>query len=746
MTVDRRELLQLGGALLLAFHLPACAVMPARPAVLRHFDETGDLVPNAWLRITPDDRVIFILDRVEMGQGTMTSSAMMVAEELEVDPAAIEIELAGADRAYDMVGGELGIQNTGGSESTATSWEPLRRAGATTRELLRRGAAATWGVPVEQCEAKGGAIHHAASGRTARYGALVAAAVAAAKDGLPRPALKPPDQFRSIGTTPVRLDARAKSTGAAVFGIDVALPGMVHATIVRPPAIGAELRSLDAAAARARPGVIDVFAIDRGVAVVAKTTWQAMRAAEAVRAEWRPSPLGSTPAWRATLARLARGDGGKAVVKRGRAPQTIDGAPRRVEALYEQPHLAHATLEPQNCTAHFHDGGCELWAPTQSPGMARLDVAERLGLDLADVLVHQTLLGGGFGRRLAQDYCVEAAVIARHVRVPVKVTWSREDDFAVDFYRPMVASWMRAGIGADGALTGWHHHHVAEGIPGSATSYFPTFLGAVPPNGAPRTLRRMIAGSVRPLASRNTVPDPDAIVGAADTSYAFPTMRFDFTPVESGVPVGFWRGVGHTHTAFPIEAFVDEVAAAMRRDPVALRRGLLHGSPRDLAVLELAANRAGWGSPLPRGVGRGIAVHAAFKSYCAMAMEVECDGRAVRVRRVVAAVDCGQVIHPELVAMQIESSVVFGLSAALRQEITIERGRVMQTNFHQFPLLRMHECPAIEVHLVPSREPPTGVGELGLPPVAPALVNAIAAACGKRIRRLPVEAALAEVP
>jgi isoquinoline 1-oxidoreductase subunit beta len=716
-----------------------CALGPTGGPMWRQFRTTGELRPSAWIRILPDSTVIFTLDRVEMGQGTMTSHAALVAEELEVDPSKLVIEAAEADRRYDNPDSQLHVQITGGSTSTRTSWQPLREAGATARELLRRGAAATWQVPVAECVAADAAIHHPRTGRTAAYGELIHAA---ALQSVPRVQLKPARDWKWIGKSLDRLDARPKVDGTGVYGIDVALPGMLTAVIVRPPVRGATLARVDASAARARRGVVDVVTLPQGVAVVADGYWEARTGADRLALAWHDGPAGAIDSRALVHAyeQLAGTRGPKTVRDDGDAYAATAARDGRtiVEATYHAPYLAHAPMEPQNATAWLRDGRCEVWAPTQAPGVLRFRVAEAIGFDLRDVAIHTTLIGGGFGRRLFADYAVEAAVLAQRIGRPVKVIWSREDDQENDWYRPMAVSRLRGAV-ERGAITGWLHRLVTQSVLFNEGG---DFAGGLVPDAAPRALRRLLAASAPHLFLRATIPDMTSSEGARDLPYAIPHQRVELTTADPGVPAGSWRSVGHSHTAFVVESFLDELIHAAGLDPYRARRALLAGNRRWLAVLDLAAHRAGWGTPLPPGVGRGIAVHESFDTVCAEVVEASVRGNRVIVHRVVAAIHCGVAVNPGLVAAQVESAVIFGLSAALKQQITFQRGRVQETNFHTYRSLRMFECPVIETHIVPSTDDPTGVGEPGLPPVAPALCNAIFAATGQRIRTLPIEAAL----
>ncbi|ACY18112.1 xanthine dehydrogenase family protein molybdopterin-binding subunit [Haliangium ochraceum] len=722
-----------GGALLVGVHLPGCARFDmGRRTMAEHAEKTGELMPNAWIRVTRDSEVVYTLDRVEMGQGTMTSHAMMVAEELEVEPAAIRIELAGAGRVYDNP--ELQFQITGGSTSVAASWEPLRKAAAATREMLRAAAAAVWEVPIASCEVSAGRITHAASGRSELYGAFTEVA---ALVPIPDPPLKARSEFRVLGTAQPRVDARAKVDGSAVFGIDVTVPEMLSAAIVRPPVIGGRVAELDASAALREPGVREVLELPSGVAVVADKYWQARRAVPKLVLRWDDGALGglSSEQIRRDMAALADTPG-KEVRGEGDVDAALARAEKVIDAVYEVPYLAHATMEPQNCAARVTGERCEIWAPTQSPGMAREIAHQITGLPHRDIEVHNTLLGGGFGRRIAQDYVAEAVHLSKRIGRAVKITWSREDDMRNDYYRPQTYNRLRGGVDAEGRLLGWTHRLVGPSI---VAQIGVDWLSSIAPVWVPRVAKGMMGRSAARAFQRNWIADETSIEGAASMPYAIDDVRVEYVLHDPGVPVGFWRSVGHSENAFMVEGFIDELAHAAGRDPFAFRRELLREGSRNRAVLELAAEAAGWGQPLAEGRGRGIAQHASFGSYCAEVAEVSVEDGAVRVHRVVCAIDCGYVLNPDIVAAQMESAIVYGLSAALRQAITLRDGRVEQGNFHDYGMLRMHEMPRVEVHIVSSEAEPSGAGEPGLPPIAPAVVNAIFAATGQRIRRLPIE-------
>ncbi|NIR60571.1 MAG: xanthine dehydrogenase family protein molybdopterin-binding subunit [Gammaproteobacteria bacterium] len=690
---------------------------PDEPATARRAPRGFE--PNIWLRVGTDDTITVIVSESEMGQGVTTGLPMLIAEELEVELDAVRIEQAPVDPRY-------GSQSTGGSTSIRHAWRPLREAGAVAREMLVAAAAATWGVPASECRAVSGAVVHETGGRRLPYGEL---ADTAATLSVPEEvALKAPEEFRLIGRSPARLDGPDKVTGRAEFGIDVELPGMLTATIAHPPRPGAKLGRLEDAGARALPGVREVVTLDRGVAVIAEDYWTAAEGLRALELEWTGgSEIGSERIWR-DFREAAQRPGANAR-SAGDAERALREAARTVEATYELPFQAHAPMEPMNCTAWFHDGRCEIWAPTQARGEARDRAAglfysapgrllERArgkltGRKYEDVQVHTTLLGGGFGRRLEQDYVAEAVQIAMAVDAPVKLIWSREEDIAHDFYRPASYHVLRGGLDARGIPVAWTH--------------------------------KIVGPSIKEWREPGRIGDgvdPTSVSGAADLAYALPDLSVDYVMAQTDVPIGPWRSVGHSFNAFVVESFIDELAAAGGHDPLELRLRLLRDAPRHRAALELAAERAGWGgSPSPaEGRARGLAVHYSYGGYVAQVAEVSVDDDgAVRVHRVVCAADCGTVIHPDLVAAQMEGAIVFGLTAALKGEITLDGGRVVQSNFHDFPLLEFGEMPAVEVHLVPSAEPPGGVGEPGVPPIAPALANAVFAATGHRPRRLPIQ-------
>ena len=727
-TLSRRTFLRAGaaagGGLLVSFGLPARigAALAAGAQAAR------DFMPNGFIRIDREGHVTLIMHKVEMGQGTYTAMPMLLAEELEVDLSQVRLEHAPPDDAL-YAEPLFGVQETGGSTSVRGNWEPLRRAGATARSMLVSAAAATWKVEPSSCRAANGAVIHGPTGRSLAYGALVDQAAR-----LPVPggvALKDPKDFKLIGTPAKRLDTPDKVDGTAQFGIDVRLPGMKFAAVAACPVFGGKLASVDDAKAKAIPGVQQVVRLDDAVAVVAADTWTAKQGLAALDIRWDDGPNAalSTADIVQQLA-TASEKSGVAARKDGDVAAAMAGAMQKVEAIYEQPFLAHATMEPVNCTVHVRSDACEIWVGTQVPTFTQNAAAKVTGLPKAKVQVHNHLLGGGFGRRLEVDFITRAVQVAKQVTGPVQVLWSREEDIQHDMYRPCYYDRIGAGLDAQGKPIAWTHRVTGSSIIARVSSeLFPKNL---------RVIRALGLGSI--FATLKGL-DTDAVEGAAEPPYALPNIRVEYVRQEPpGVPTAFWRGVGPTRSIFVVESFMDELAAAAKRDPFEYRRALLDGSPRAKAVLELVADRAGWGGKLPAGSGRGIALLHAFGSYIAQVAEVLVSKQGdVRVRRVVCVVDCGTVVNPDIVKAQMESGIVFGITGVLWGEITIKNGRVEQHNFHDYRVLRLSEAPAIEVHLLKSTEAPGGVGEPGTSAVMPAVTNAIFAATGRRIRKLPVK-------
>ena len=727
-TLSRRTFLRAGaaagGGLLVSFSLPARigTALAAGPQAAREFK------PNGFIRIDRDGGVTLVMHKVEMGQGTYTSMPMLLAEELEVDLSQVRLEHAPPDDAL-YAEPLFGVQETGGSTSVRGNWEPLRRAGATARTMLVSAAAQTWKVEPSSCRAANGVVMHGPTGRSLTYGALVdRAALLPVPSGV---ALKDPKDFKLIGTPAKRLDTPDKVDGTAQFGIVVRLPGMKFAAVAACPVFGGKLASVDDAKAKAIPGVQQVVRLDDAVAVVAADTWAAKQGLAALDIRWDDGPNANlTTADIVQQLATASEKSGVVARKDGDVAAAMAGAGQKVEAIYEQPFLAHATMEPVNCTVHVRPDGCDVWVGTQVPTFTQNAAAKVTGLPKAKVHVHNHLLGGGFGRRLEVDFITRAVQVAKQVTGPVQVLWSREEDIQHDMYRPYYYDRIAAGLDAQGKPIAWTHRVTGSSIIARVSSeLFPKNL---------RVIRALGLGSV--IATMKGL-DTDAVEGAAEPPYALPNIRVEYVRQEPpGVPTAFWRGVGPTRSIFVVESFMDELAAAAKRDPFEYRRALLDGSPRAKAVLELAADRAGWGGKLPAGSGRGIALLHAFGSYIAQVAEVAVSKQGdVRVRRVVCAVDCGTVVNPDIVKAQMESGIVFGITGALWGEVTIKNGRVEQHNFSDYRVLRMSETPAIEVHLVKSAEAPGGVGEPGTSAVMPAVTNAVFAATGRRIRKLPVK-------
>jgi len=704
--VSRRDFIKVsaaaGAGLTLAVHLPGCAA-PKGPV-------TTPFHPNAWVRISTDDTVTLVVDRSEMGQGTYTSLPMLLAEELDVPWEQVRIEPAPAGAEYNNH--LFPVQATGGSTSVAQAWAPLREAGAKARAMLVTAASMAWGVDPSECTTDMGSVVHAGSRRRMRYGEL---AERAAQVPVPdKASLKDPKNYRLIGTPVPRLDLQDKVTGAAEFGIDVEVPGMMVAVVARSPVFGGKAKGWDEQAALAVPGVRKVVHLSTGIAVVADGYWPAHLGREALKVIWDEGPgaARSSETMRAEADGLAKRAG---IVARKEGSGAIVRGDKQITATYEAPYLAHACMEPMNATAHVEADRCTVWAPTQYQsgpafGGGVVETAAKItGLEPSKVTVHTTYLGGGFGRRFMQDFVAEAVEASKLAGAPVKVLWSREDDIQHDFYRPSTRVDFAGSLASDGAPSGLTARIICPSI--SAALF-----------GAPRN-----------------VADSDAVEGVKNHPYAIPNQMIDVTHPGWLVPVGFWRSVGSSQNGFVTESFIDELAWAAGKDPVAFREAMLGAKPRHLGVLKLAAEKAGWGSPLPDGTARGVAVVESFSSYVAEVAEVSLNpDRTARVHRVVAAVDCGIVVNPDTVRAQVESAIVFGLTAALHGEITIDKGRVVQSNFHDYPLLRMDEMPVIEVHLMPSTEAPTGIGEPGTPPIAPAVCNAVYALTKQRIRRLPI--------
>jgi len=700
--LSRREFVAVGAAagagLVIGFYLP-------------HGESSGSKVfsPNAYLRITPDNQVTIVCARSEMGQGVRTALPMILAEELEADWKQIEIEQAGASTLY-------GVQDTGGSASVRTTWDPMRRAGATAREMLISAAALTWGVPRASCTAENGGIKHAATNRRLTYGELTSKA-----STLPIPTdvtLKQSKDYKIVGQRLARVDTPSKVKGEAVFGIDVRMPGMKYAVLSRCPTIGGKVSGFDDKESKKISGVSYVGKVgDSAVAVVADSVWGAMEGRRVLNVRWDDGPNKdlNSAAVMESLKEAAKKKG----VSLYSTGDVSKASGRRISGEYQLPFMAHAPMEPGNCTAHFQGSKCELWAPTQVPQSCRDQVAQVLGLDPDQVKVNVTLMGGAFGRRLEWDYAIEAGLVSKAIAGPVKVIWTREDDMRFSTYRPASVHQLSAVLDGRGWPNGFQHRFAAGSINGQK--------GSAPVNGADSDL-----------------PDEAALV------YPFPNASVEWSSAETPVPLGFMRSVYALQVAFASESFIDELAATAGKDPLEYRLHLLSKdadiqffsttwhTARMRGALQLAAEKAGWGKALPPGRYRGIACFACFSTYAAEVVEISMENNTPRVHRVVVGVDCGQVVNPSILEQQIQGGIVYALTNALRAKITIDKGRVVQGNFDDYAPLRMDETPLVEVYAVPSQEAPTGIGEPSIPPLAPALCNAIYAATKKRIRALPI--------
>ena len=711
----------------------------------------GEVALNGWIKVLPDGSVVLAMPRSEMGQGVHTALSMLAAEELDLPLSRIRLEQAGADTIYGNVAmlvaslpfhplqaeqrpfkveagewmvrklaRELGINATGGSSSVADAWTVLRTAAATARASLLGAASLQWRLPVDEFTVREGVISHP-SGKSAHYGELARFAAATPPGQI---LLKERKDWKLIGQSVPRPDIPAKVDGTARFGLDVRLPGMLYAAVRQCPMLGGAPGAIDIPAALAMPGVERVVRLPAhagstaGFAVVGKSWWQAQQAAQAVAVDWRQRPAGAldTRAIALELDAALREEGGFTFYEKGDAAQAEAAAVRHIEAVYRAPYLAHATLEPMNCTAQIRDGKVFLWVPTQVPQMGAAIAARVAGVPVEAVSVTVTLLGGGFGRRLEVDYIAQAVRVALDCGGrPVQLIWSREEDSAHDFYRPMQVASLRSAVDAQGHVSSLRIRSAGDAI-------------------TPRWMERGLPGLAGPI----DMPDKTTAEGLFDLPYGFPSQHMSHVATRKGVPVGFWRSVGHSHNAFFSESFIDELAHETRQDPLNLRRHLLRDAPRYLAVLNLAATQAGWGDPLPAGRARGIALHESFGSIVAQVAEVSLDKGQPRVHRVVCAIDCGTVVNPGIVAQQMESAVVFALTAALYGRADIHEGVVQQKNFPDSPMVRLAQAPLVQTLVIASTRAPGGVGEPGVPPLAPALANALFSLTGARLRSLPL--------
>jgi isoquinoline 1-oxidoreductase beta subunit len=709
--LSRRALLK--GGLAVGAGLTVGFRVPWRGPGAASAQTAGVFAPSQWLSIDRDGIVTVTNSVPEMGQGSLTTTTIIIADELDADWNKIRVNQAPADpkRYANPI---TGAQAYGGSRGVRDHMEMWRKSAAAAREMLKQAAADEWGVPVDSVDTEPGVVVHKPTGRRLPYGRLVDRAQALPVPQSPK--LKTPDKFRYIGKNLHRLDTPEKVTGRGIYGMDVQVPGMLVASIERPPVVsGGRVQSFDATAAKSVPGVKHVVQVTSGIAVVADRFPTAVAGRRALKVTWDLGPMAQVSSVQISSEYAASSkQPGQVARKEGDAEKALAAGGRTLEATYEVPFLEHACMEPMNATAQITADGCVVWAPTQNPGGTQATAARIVGVPPEKVTVNTTLLGGGFGRRGEIDFIVDAVETAKAVGAPVKVMWTREDDIQHGFYRPATYNVFRAALDAGGTPIAWWHRIVGPGILAQK--------------------RRMPA---------NTTVDPAAVAGARDLPYDIPNLQVEWLNRDFGVPVGFWRSVGSSQNAFITESFIDELAHLAGKDPFEYRRALLGKSPRHKAVLELAAARASWGAPLPAGRARGIAVAFSYGSYAAHVVEasVGTDG-AVRVHRVVCAIDCGIAVNPDQVKAQMEGGAVYALTAALYGQITVDRGVVQQSNFHNYPMMRIGEMPVVETHILDSGEAPGGLGEPGVPPVAPALCNAIFALTGKRVRSLPIRAEL----
>lgn len=689
--------------------------------------------PNAWLSINDKGEVKVRVNHCEMGQGITTALPMIIAEELEADWEKVDVEIAPAETVYKNPA--FNTQMTAASTSVRISWDILRKAGATAREMLISAAAATWNVPTSKCRAETGMVIHDPTQRKLSYGELTSKAVQLPIPG--KVTLKKPKDFRIIGHSHLRLDTKAKITGKAVFGTDVQMPGLLTAAIVRSPVIGATLRKYDASRASSMPGVETVLLIDTGVAVVADTFWHAKQAADTLEIKWSSKSRDdfSSEKFSQKWAELAEKEEGQAKYKKGDVQKAMSSVSKTIKAVYELPFQGHATPEPMNCTAYVQDAKCEIWAPTQHQDAAQEIAAKITGLSYKDVTIHTTFVGGGFGRRIAVDYVAEAVQISKMIKKPVKAIWTREDDVQHDLYRPASYNVVAAGMDESGIPVAWTHKIVG---PDHMVHALPDMIPSMIPYWVPRGARNLATSVFRAIAPR-VIPGKKIIEGAGPLPYAIDNVQVNYIYADPGIPTGFWRSVAYSQNTFIVESFLDEIAKMSDWDPFELRDRLLVNSPLLRNILRLAAEKIQWGKKPTNDLSRGIAALNFHDTMLGMIAEV-CITKLgkVKVKRIVCAVDCGVVINPKIVAAQIESGIAFGLTAAIKGHITINKGQIEQTNFDDFPLLSMDEMPRIEVYIAPSSRPPTGIGETAVPIVAPAVANAVFAATGKRIRKLPI--------
>ncbi len=721
----------LGTSLVVGLDLQACGRYPSKAIAAAPMHSDAYQI-NAWIKVHPDNVVTIMVSHCEMGQGISTALCMIVAEELEADWTNVRFEMAPVAPAYKHP--KYNIQWTVSSMSIHSSWERWRIAGAAVRELFISAAARYWNVNANECAAENSHVNHRPSQRKVAYAKLIGLTKGLALPEKPR--LKKPHQFKIIGQPALRLDSLAKIDGSALFGIDINVPGMLNATVVQPPRFGASVKSFDPQDALAMPGVRHVFAIQTGIAIVADRFYQARNAMDLLTVDWQQDGLDAPDSgdlfkrW----AGLAKNEG-KSFYTRGNVEDHFENGSQIIEAAYDLPYQAHATPEPMNCTAHVSEHDCEIWAPTQNPKGAQEIAAKITGLNSKRIRVHTTYLGCGFGRRVLVDYVGQAVEISQTIGKPVKVVWTREQDIQHDFFRAASHNMLRAVIDRNGHPVAWLHRIVGADV---FAQTMPKVISGMLPDAMPRIIKNA-ATTLAEIILPRVVAGKKGVKGAGPLPYSIPNMLVEFTQDDPGVPLCWWRSVAPSTNCFAVESFLDELAVAAGRDPYDLRYELLGQSPRLRRVLNLAAQKAGWFEAPKPGIYRGIAAHDFQGTMMALVAEVTLDKKGrIKVPRVVSALDLGIAINPHGIQNQVRSAIAFGLTATIKSAITIKNGRVEQSNFHDFHLLRMHEMPHVEVHIVPSGEPPTGLGEVAVPLIGPAVANAVFAATGKRIRKLPI--------
>ncbi|MEL7304447.1 MAG: molybdopterin cofactor-binding domain-containing protein [Myxococcota bacterium] len=727
-----------GGVLCIGVSLsPGCA-SPLRTG-RKQAQARGELIANAYISVLRSGRVVLSVHKTEMGQGVTTGYVTMVAEELEVEPSDVDFVFADAAdefRGNNPAGAPLfALQNTGSSTSTREGFVVIRRAAAAAREMLISAAAARWDVDTKVCSARQGLVTHGGSRRSVAYGELT---VEAAMMSVPEdPPLKRVDEFRVIGRSLRRVDARAKVTGRALYATDFKIDRMLCAVMLHPSRIGASPKSIDSAAALEMPGVVDVVALEHGVAIVAEKRWQALNASKAVTVKWGPSPIdGLNSRDVQQSSRAFRGEA-RRVRDDGDVDSELSSADSElVEAVYEFPYLNHATMEPMSAIASVTDGRVEVWSGGQSQTAIQDHLADELGVSSKNVVVHTLFAGGGFGRRGVTDFALEAARISKHVGRPIQLLWSRESDMQRGYYRPAAVSRLKGAL-RGGRPTALCVHSLSQPI---APHQRPFLRGALPRSFG-RQVRGIIANSNVAAFQGTTLPDLFGLEGAHDFPYSIANARAEFTPIQSALPVGFWRSVGHSYNPFTIECFVDEMADRVGADPYRFRRRLLTDGSRERRVLDAVAEISRWDESAEPGFAKGLARHTSFGSEVAQVAEVGVVDDMITVRRVFCVIDCGLAINPDVVKAQMEGSIIFGLSAALQEQIEIRDGEVQQSNFHNYPVLRMHQAPEIHVRILEGEPEPEGVGEPGLPPIGPAVANGLYRATGVRLRSLPLQPA-----